>query len=218
MTGFCFGNGLTQALFSSPSFWYTPSFVQGFGFGVPMIFSANPGFYGPVQNSVFMGWNTYDSGFGMYDFFAPENTLKANTIQKNNNINKDYTYTIRDYNSAKGERLAKDIKKYAKGSKSQCARYVSNALERTGLSDGMPRGDAYQMSGFLRKNKNFIEISADDANWKNLPAGCILWYDKCSQDYSCKWGHIEVSLGDGTAASDGLNSNIKKPDAIFVPV
>ena len=218
MTGFCFGNGLTQALFSSSSFWYTPNFVQGFGFGVPLIFSGNPGFYGPFQNSVFPCFNVYDTGFNMFDSFNSSFALKQNAANNGLNYSKNYTYTMNDYDSKKGELLANDIKKYAKGSKSQCARYVSNALVRTGLSDGMARGDAYQMSSLLRNNRNFTEVSPSDTNWKNLPAGCILCYNKCSQGYSCEWGHIEVTLGDGTAASDYINSDIKKPDTIFIPV
>lgn len=214
MTGFCFGNGLTQALFSSPSFWYTPNFVQGFGFGVPLIFSGNPGFYGPVS----MGWNAYDTGFNMFDTFTSTLPVQKSTTTPDDSGSKNHTHTMNDYNSEKGNRLANDIKKYAKGSKSQCAGYVSDALERTGLSDGMSRGDAYQLSSLLRKNRNFMEVSPSDTNWKNLPAGCILCYDKCSQGYSCNWGHIEVSLGDGTAASDFINKNIKKPDTIFIPV
>ena len=215
MTGFCFGSGLSQALFGAPSFWYTPTIVQGFGFGVPGIFMSNPGFYG--TNSVFMNWTAYDVGLNMYDTFTKSTASQFNTTETSNNT-KHYSSTIDDYSSEKGERLALDIKKHAKGSKSQCARYVSNALERTGLSDGMPRGDAYQMSAYLRKNRNFIEISPDDVDWRKLPAGCILCYDKCSQDYSCKWGHIEITLGDGRAASDVINSDIKKPDTIFIPV
>ena len=215
MTGFCFGSGLSQALFGAPSFWYTPTIVQGFGFGVPGIFMSNPGFYG--TNSAFMNWTAYDIGFNMYDTFTKSTASQFNTTQPDNT--KNYSSTLSDYSSEKGERLANDIKRHVKGSPtSKCAKYVSDALERTGLNNDMPRGDAYQMGSYLRKNRNFIEISAESVDWKNLPAGCILWYDKCSQDYSCRWGHIEVTLGDGTAASDFINSKIKKPDAIFIPV
>ena len=75
------------------------------------------------------------------------------------------------------------------------------------------------MPSILRNNKNFKEIPVDTVNVKDLPAGCVLVYDKGSQGYSRKYGHTEITTGDGRAVSDGITKNLyKKPSAIFMPV
>ena len=68
-------------------------------------------------------------------------------------------------------------------------------------------------------NKNFKEISTSKIDVKDLPAGCVLVYNRGSQGYSSEYGHTEITTGDGRAVSDGITKHLfKKPDAIFVPV
>ena len=122
------------------------------------------------------------------------------------------------YSSAKGQKLAKDMANHSDGFTGHCSRYVREGLQRTGLYNGHT-ASAYQMGGTLAKNKNFQEVSPNSVNLKNLPAGCILVYDKGAAGYSSIHGHIEVTLGDGTACSDGRTRNVRSTNnmRIFVP-
>lgn len=122
------------------------------------------------------------------------------------------------YSSSKGQKLAKDMANHSDGFTGHCSRYVREGLQRTGLYNGHT-ASAYQMGGTLAKNKNFQEVSPNSVNLKNLPAGCILVYDKGAAGYSSIHGHIEVTLGDGTACSDGRTRNVRSTNnmRIFVP-
>ena len=122
------------------------------------------------------------------------------------------------YSSAKGQKLAKDMANHSVGFTGHCSRYVREGLQRTGLYNGHT-ASAYQMGGTLAKNKNFQEVSPNSVNLKDLPAGCILVYDKGAAGYNSIHGHIEVTLGDGTACSDGRTRNVRRTNnmRIFVP-
>lgn len=122
------------------------------------------------------------------------------------------------YSSAKGQKLAKDMANHSVGFTGHCSRYVREGLQRTGLYNGHT-ASAYQMGGTLAKNKNFQEVSPNSVNLKDLPAGCILVYDKGAAGYNNIHGHIEVTLGDGTACSDGRTRNVRSTNnmRIFVP-
>lgn len=122
------------------------------------------------------------------------------------------------YSSAKGQKLAKDMANHSVGFTGHCSRYVREGLQRTGLYNGHT-ASAYQMGGTLAKNKNFQEVSPNSVNLKDLPAGCILVYDKGAAGYNSTHGHIEVTLGDGTACSDGRTRNVRRTNnmRIFVP-
>ena len=75
------------------------------------------------------------------------------------------------------------------------------------------------MSKILKNNKNFKEISPEGIDVGKLPAGCVLVYDKGVEGYSKRYGHTEITTGDGRAVSDGITKNLcKKPSAIFIPV
>ena len=161
-------------------------------------------------------WSNFSvSSNQRYDYFVGTTSVSSNrtTVKKTRP-----TVTLENYNSQKGEKLAKDIVKFKEpNSTSTCAGYVSNALERTGLSNGL-RGDCEYMLGYLQQNSNFKEISMEGIDYNNLPAGCILIYDPGSQGYSQKHGHIQITTGHGSAVSDFETYNIRKPDHIFIPV
>lgn len=161
-------------------------------------------------------------------------TLSTNYSSKTNSSSKsktNYTFhtssfktntnlpALKDvgYNSDKGYTLAKDIAGRAVGFTSNCALYVRQSLDRTGLGTG-ERGDGCQYSGILSRNPNFKEVSAKDINLSSLPAGCVLVYDKGVAGYSSSAGHVEVTLGNGQAVSDGVTNNIRQGARVFVPV
>ena len=74
------------------------------------------------------------------------------------------------------------------------------------------------MSNILANNPNFKKLSSNNVNVKELPAGCVLVYDKGAQGYSKEYGHVEITTGDGRGVSDGITQNLRKPSAIFIPV
>lgn len=125
-----------------------------------------------------------------------------------------------NYNSEKGKTLAVKVSQNA-GSKSQklCARYAKRAIAESGLGQ-YESGHAYECKDILKRNPNFKEITVSGSELSKLPAGCIIVYDRGDAGYSPKYGHIEITLGDGRAASDFINNRIKPSDKahVFVPV
>lgn len=140
-----------------------------------------------------------------------------------NNISADNI--LEEYNPVKGEMLANialqgrqfNSWKSVPNGKEMCAFFVIKALEQAGMSNGM-RGHAYQMADILQNNINFKQISPDNIDVNDLPAGCITVYKRGSQGYSEDFGHVEVTTGDGEGISQAITYNLKKPDAIFIPV
>lgn len=138
------------------------------------------------------------------------------------------------YSSSKGHKLSNYVGSRAGKFIGMCSNRVANGLQGTRLgNERMP--SACQMDDALRwdissgKNDNYREIkitSKEDLD--NLPAGCILvyeagarWGNGSKEHYNNKDGHIEVTLGNGTAASDGITRNIKYTPgqmSVFVPV
>ncbi len=165
----------------------------------------------------------------LYDNFTAE--LNANMQNKFlqiqqligafTNWNTKPTESLKDINfdESTAKKLAQNIVAHAGSrSKSACAEYVSNAIENSGIS--IVRGHAYQMENNLRNNPNFKEITVSKNELASLPAGCILVYPRSSAGYSSKYGHIEVTLGNGRTGSDFINSNPKYSSSmkVFVPV
>lgn len=134
-----------------------------------------------------------------------------------------FTQTVKtgpfgSYNSQKGKSLSSYIKSHATGFNGKCAKFVSDALEATRMSNGK-RGDGYMMSGILRQNPNFKEVPVSSIkDIASIPEGAILVYDKGVCDYSKDFGHVEVAIGGGKAASDGIQKIKGMPSALFIPV
>lgn len=161
---------------------------------------------------------SFDS-FKMPDFDTFK--INSNKTSKTENFkavgNKQYA-ELKDYNKSAGEKLANIALRNAVGCKHLCATYVKNAIRDAGLGKYIP-GDAYMMTSILSKNKNFKQIPVNSVNVNDLPAGCVLVFDKGMHGYSAKYGHTEITTGDGRAVSDFINNKgIKKPSAIFIPV
>lgn len=121
------------------------------------------------------------------------------------------------YDKTKGDKLANTASKNAVGFTKQCATYVKKAIQSSGLG-AYEYGDAYECANILKRNKNFKEISTNGLDLSTLPSGCVLVYDKGVAGYSAKYGHIEITLGNGQAVSDGVTNNIRQGARVFVPV
>lgn len=180
--------------------------------------------------------STQTSSFSGYSnpMFSWMPTLNTNYSYKTNSSKKskpNYTFhtssfntntnlpALKDvgYNSEKGYNLAKDAAGHAVGFTSNCALYVRQSLDRSGLGTG-ERGDGCQYTNILSRNPNFKEVSAKDISLSSLPAGCILVYDRGVSGYSSSAGHVEITLGNGQAVSDGVTNNIRQGARVFVPV
>lgn len=228
--GYTLGNRLGNsvfgpAMFPAGNFGYATNIFSAFP---PFNSASNFGFnnfsfnqmssLNNFGNSSFFGdWALAPQfNFGVGNFGSPFNT---NFFARSSDISTFTIANISEYNAEKGRRLAEDALRHSPGKFTHyCARHVSNALERTGLNTNMNRANGYGLAAEFKKNPNFKEIAVSDVDWKHLPAGCILLYRPGSQGYSEEWGHVEITTGKGTAVSDGITHNIRKPDTIFVPV
>ncbi len=203
--------------FSMPSWNMSPQ-TQNFSMSSVFnndIFSNNINFNNNIWDTP--SWNNF-STFGV-DFSTGNWNSNTSSIGDSftlNNKNKA-KFSMKEYNANAGERLASIALKNQIGFNKQCARYVKNAIVKAGLGT-YESGHGYQMANVLRKNKNFKEISPTTYNVNSLPAGCILVYDRGAAGYNSKYGHVEITTGDGRAVSDGITKNLRQPSAVFVPV
>jgi len=151
--------------------------------------------------------------------FNYSSTPTYNSVSNNTKTNLPQFNKDLKYNEEKANNLANDVKNNAESqSTGYCAKYVSDAISRTGL--GIISGHAYQCADSLRSDSNFKEIKVAGEDLKALPAGFVIVYDRGAAGYSADYGHVEVTLGDGRAASDFVNNDIKASDkvSVFVPV
>lgn len=193
--------------FNTNDFWTTPS-----------VFNSSQ----PIQfdfNNLFSTTNIWDRPsnniWSQASFSFPESKTGDSFTTTNKN-KKDFSIT--NYDSESGEKLAQTALQDSVGFKGNCARYVKRAIEKCGLGS-YQYGHAYQMTNILRGNKHFKEVSPSEFDVQSLPAGCILVYNKGAEGYSSEYGHTEITTGDGRAVSDGITDNLhKKPSAIFVPI
>ncbi len=162
----------------------------------------------------YLSGHRYNSVKGSFDAASVNFNKNNNAISFDDLKAKGYKYS-----SANGQKLAKDVANNSVGFTGRCSKFVRQALQRTGLYNGHT-ASAYQMGAVLANNKNFQEISPSSVDLKNLPAGCIVVYDRGAAGYNSQHGHIEVTLGDGTACSDGRTYNQRTAQnmRIFVPV
>jgi len=234
--GNCIGNCLGRIVCNSvwqnmnpPVNYGFPNFNFSFGYNnyYPMSFPSY-NFMPSFPTWEFPSFNWFNN-VGNFNFWNNAGGVNYTTWANNTTLSKSVTSTdsfekstpqgLESYNSEKGMRVAQDALAHSPNKFTDfCARHVYNALERTGLNTNMRRQSGYGLTYEFRKNPNFREVKVESIDWQNLPAGCILLYKPGSQGYSDKWGHVEITVGDGTAVSDGITQNIKKPDTIFIPV
>lgn len=192
--------------------WSFPSFGN---FSMPSLFN-----FTPMNNFDFsFNNNIWDNSWNNSASIMPDYSRLNTGIGDNFSLsNKPKTsFSISDYNAQAGKRLANYALSHAKGSSGNCARYVKTAIAKTGLG-AYQSGHGYQVASILRNNSNFKEISPNSVNVKDLPAGCVIVFNRNSQGYDKNYGHVEITTGDGRGVSDGITTKLKKPDAIFVPV
>lgn len=220
---FNFGLGMNNwflPTFSFPNFTFPPMQFPTFSFPPIPTFPAFPTF-----PPIFSNWSLPPM-LPVYSpsvFIPPKaqntpNKSKTSTSKKKSN-NAPENLSLSGYSERLGERLANTaLSLRASNFTGWCAKYVKNAIQTAGLGSWQP-GHAYELSNILRNNRNFKEISPSSVDVSELPAGCVLVYDKGKEGYSSAYGHTEITTGDGRAVSDGVTNNLHKtPSAIFMPV
>ncbi len=188
-------------------FGYEDSFIED-----PLTHQLNLAYIATTAG--YQSGHRYNAVKGSFDAASVNFNKNNNAISFDDLKAKGYKYSI-----SNGQKFAKDVASHSVGFTGKCSTYVRQALQRTGLYNGHT-ASAYQMGAVLANNKNFQEVSASSVDLKNLPAGCIVVYDKGAAGYNSQHGHIEVTLGDGTACSDGRTYNQRTAQnmRIFVPV
>lgn len=177
-------------------------------------FVITPFDYNQVNQAIQPIQRTLSNPFG-----RATSTKKTNYKIESLSPNTSLTALSGIYNPNKGLSLAKSVLSNVHNrSTGYCARYVKTAVSQSGLG-AYESGHAYQLVDSFENNKNFKEISINPKDLTKLPAGCIIVYDKGAAGYSKNYGHIEVTLGNGKAASDFITNNIRQSNNInvFVP-
>ncbi len=182
-------------------------------------------FYSNSQNSI---WQTQKEQYvpKLIDSLvirSVKNNSSVETLKKEETTSKD-TSRIKingiEYNSQKGQALAERILAGLPEYRDYplCARYVKEAIRDVGLGPYI-NGNGEYCKYILRANPNFKETKVKGDYLKNLPAGCIIVYDKYDSGYG-KDGHVEITLGDGRACSDVITEKIEPSDKayVFIPV
>ena len=224
MTAYTFNN-LNANLFANPfanpfCISYSSPVSNPFG----NIFGSMPGacWSDPMLNNPFFNnpplFNFgFTPTFQMPNFSFPDifGFLNDNNYSKPRHFNTKTT--LKEYNAKKAEKLADAISKIRTGFDGKCAAHVKEAIADAGLGE-YESGHAYQLADILSDNKNFKEISTDGVDLAELQAGCVLVYDKGVAGYDSQYGHTEITLGDGTASSGGITSNIRDGARVFIPV
>lgn len=161
-----------------------------------------------------------------FDFTSTTSNTKTAAAYKSHSatkINPNPATSLTDvaqiYNKSKGLNLAQEVLKDVKPrSTGYCATYVKSAIQDAGLGSYVS-GHAYQLPSILKNNKNFKEVHVAASDLNKLPAGCVIAYDKGAANYSKTYGHCEITLGNGKAASDFITNNLRAANArVFVPV
>ena len=186
----------------------TPSFNFGTNFQASIPYYNFTHFSNQLLNSL--------NNFSINSYKRPQKTLNTSFIGSLGN-NSSTTLNNAGYNEKAGKRLANIAAQNTVGFRKQCATYVKKAISKAGLGE-YESGKAYECVNILKRNPNFKEISTTGLNLSNLPAGCVLVYDRGVSGYSREYGHIEITLGNGQAVSDGVTNNIRQGARVFVPV
>ena len=145
-------------------------------------------------------------------------------------LKEELTYGVK-YNKNKGELLAKNVleglPEYRDPENPLCARYVKNAIVKSGLGPYI-NGNGEYCKYILRANDNFKEVKVKGNELKNLPAGAIIVYDAFSPCIDAqgkpnkigKDGHVLIMLKDGKGCSDIIEDKIAISDNayVFIPV
>jgi hypothetical protein len=133
------------------------------------------------------------------------------------------------YNGGMGGKLAQFAKAQAMAaggftSLGKCAYYVEAALEKVGIQY---RGHAFELKEQLDRDKRFRRVEVSDAEMRSLPPGAITVHDRnlanLGAGKGAKYGHVEISLGNGQAASDYVGKQMEHHYAggkrfVYIPI
>lgn len=187
--------------------------------------------------------NSSDTSIKTERITTPSNTNQIST-KTEVHITTKYTGTLSDYNETKGKLLGDLAEDYCSRYLDQstntigasgkspiwshsdnavdpiCAAYVKTVIQDANLGEYEP-GHAFQMIDILKDNPNFKRINPAEISVKDLPAGCVIVYGKGVGGYSEEYGHTEITLGNGTCASQAITMHPESrgtPTAIYIPV
>ena len=126
---------------------------------------------------------------------SAKNNSSVETLNKEENSKETSRTKIngKEYNEQKGQALAERVLAGLPEYRNYplCARYVKEAIRDVGLGPYI-NGNGEYCKYILRANSNFKEIKVKGNDLKNLPAGCIIVYDKYDagygKDYKTYWG------------------------------
>ncbi len=120
------------------------------------------------------------------------------------------------YDLIKGQKLANIAKKNATGFKGYCAKASKSDIQKAGLGK-YEYGHAKDCDRILDRNPNFKRVDISLSDLKKTP-GIVLVYKAGVSGYNKKYGHIEITGGDGCAYSDGKTRNIRPGYIAYAPV
>lgn len=197
-------------------------------------------------NYGFSFMNMFNPFMNMVNMFMPVNnfgyySMPTNNIWQaqaarpffnfNNSIFQTNQQQNRQYNSLKGEIFAENVLSGLPANRDPnnplCARYVKNAMVRSGLGPYI-NGNGEFCKHIFRINPNFKEVKVSGEELSSLPKGSVVVYDaneQCTDQNGQPQqigqdGHVTVALGDGKACSDVIEDEILKTDRayVFIPV
>ena len=204
-----FNSQLSRPLFSAPQFTLPQ-------FSLPQVYTSNYSAYSSGSTSGLFGFLTSSrAAVSNTPARRPASTTRTGSFNTNSNLP-----SLRSvgYNTQKAQKLAQAALNESVGYfDGKCAKHVKTAIQDAGLG-AYQSGHAHQVDTILSGNSNFREISAEGVDLKKLPAGCVLVYERGVSRYSSEYGHVEITLGDGTAVSGGRTRNLRPGAKIFVPV
>ena len=186
-------------------------------------------------SDVYSGWDNIP----LYNIppmnLFPQNNFNTNPFNLNSNLfnfdsykkEKDTSIDTSDkkvsmaliesgYDFVKGQKLANIAKKNVCGFKKKCATYAKNDIQQAGLGK-YEYGNATDCDRILDRNPNFKRVDISLADLKKTP-GIVLVYKAGVSGYHKKYGHIEITGGDGCAYSDGKTRNIRPGYIAYAPV
>lgn len=125
-------------------------------------------------------------------------------FSKVNNSATDFQSLKSKYNAQDGANLASIAAKRADGTVGSCLKYVRKDLEEYGFSSGSLGDAACKSADSLSANKHFAQVNVTKSDLSNLPAGCIIIFDRGNNTkrLSGSYGHIMITDGNGNGFSD----------------
>lgn len=122
---------------------------------------------------------------------------------KVNNSKTDFKKLNANYDSNMGNKLAETASQHQSGGVGLCLKYVREDLEKLGITSSGLGASACESADKLVKNNRFSQVSVAKSDLANLPAGCLVIFDRGdSSGLSSMYGHILITDGKGNGISD----------------